>query len=95
MSQPRVIEVAYHDFLTILRQATNASKKIEKTNKTGWASFVQKHNIPEASMNVKGKRASMTGNIKVVIIDGDGASDGYYVYSTDDLFCLKYDLGLE
>ena len=29
------------------------------------------------------------------IIDGAGKADGYYIYSSDDLFCIKYDLGLE
>lgn len=95
MSQPRIIEIPYHDFQKILLHATNARKKIEKFDKTAWVDFVQKHKIPEAGMNVKGKRGAMTGNIKAVIIDGDGAADGYYVYSADDLFCIKYELGLE
>jgi hypothetical protein len=37
----------------------------------------------------------MSGKTKVVIITGEGKADGYYIYSPDDLFCLKYDLGLE
>ena len=95
MGQPRIIEVEYHDFLKILQHATDSKKKIDKADKTGWANFVRKHHIPEAGMNVKAKAGAMSGNTKAVIIDGAGASDGYYIYSSDDLFCLKYDLGLE
>jgi len=51
--------------------------------------------VPEAGMGVKAKAGAMSGNTKAVIIDGVGATDGYYIYSSDDLFCLKYDLGQE
>jgi len=95
MGQPRIIEVEYHDFLKILQHATDSRKKIDKADKTAWANFVRKHKIPEAGMNVKAKAGAMSGNTKAVIIDGDGAADGYYIYSADDLFCIKYDLGLE
>ena len=46
-------------------------------------------------MGVKAKAGAMSGNTKAVIIDGAGKADGYYIYSSDDLFCIKYDLGLE
>ncbi len=95
MNQPRIIEVDYHDFLKTLRRVTNLKKKIEKADKAAWADFVRKYNISEPGMLARGKRGAMSGNIKTVIIDGDGASDGYYVYSADDLFCIKYELGLE
>jgi len=95
MGQPSIVEVEYHDFLKILQHATDARKKVDKADKTAWSSFVRKHKIPEAGMNVKAKAGAMSGNTKSVIIDGDGAADGYYIYSADDLFCIKYDLGLE
>jgi len=46
-------------------------------------------------MGVKARAGAMSGNTRAVIIDGAGADDGYYIYSSDDLFCLKYDLGQE
>jgi hypothetical protein len=95
MGQPRIIEVQYHDFLKILQLATDSKKKIDKSDKEAWMSFVRKHKVPEAGMGVKANAGAMSGNTKAVIIDGAGASDGYYIYSSDDLFCLKYDLGQE
>ena len=95
MGQPSIIEVEYHDFLKILQHATDSKNKIEITDKVRWKGFVREHKIPEAGMGVKAKAGAMSGNTKSVIIDGDGADDGYYIYSSDDLFCLKYDLGAE
>jgi hypothetical protein len=37
----------------------------------------------------------MSGKTKLVIIEGAGKDDGYYIYSPSDVFCLKYDLGLD
>jgi hypothetical protein len=93
MGQPRIIEVNYQEFLGILRRATNSKKKIDTVDKERWDKFVRQHNIPEAGMAVKARSGAMSGNTKTVIIDGDGKADGYYIYSAEDVFCLKYDLG--
>lgn len=95
MGQPSIVEIEYHDFLKILQHATDSKKKIDKADKERWMSFVRKHKVPEAGMNVKAKAGAMSGNTRSVIIDGVGSNDGYYIYSSDDLFCIKYDLGLE
>ncbi len=95
MIQPCIIEIEYHDFLKILQHATDSKTKIDIADKERWKNFVRKHKIPEAGMGVKAKAGAMSGNTKAVIIDGDSAADGYYIYSSDDLFCLKYDLGAE
>jgi hypothetical protein len=95
MGQPRILEIKYHDFLEILQHATNAKKKIDIADKERWRKFVREHNVPEAGMGVKAKAGAMSGKTKAVIIDGDGKADGYYIYSSEDLFCIKYDLGLE
>jgi len=95
MIQPRIIEIEYHDFLKILQHATDSKTKIDIADKVRWKNFVREHKVPEAGMNVKAKAGAMSGNTKAVIIDGDGAADGYYIYSSDDLFCLKFDLGQE
>jgi hypothetical protein len=42
-------------------------------------------------MGVKAKAGAMSGNTRSVIIDDAGADDGYYIYSSDDLFCLKFE----
>ena len=95
MGQPRIIEIPYQEFRTILQRATDLRRKIDPSDKERWGRFVREHDVPEAGMGVKARAGVMSGKTKAVIIDGDGKADGYYVYSTDDLFCLKYDLGLE
>jgi len=95
MGQQRIIEIDYQAFRGILRQATDTNKKIDVADKEQWNAFVRKHDIPEAGMAVKARAGAMSGKTKLVIIDGTGKDDGYYIYSPDDLFCLKFDLGLD
>jgi hypothetical protein len=95
MGQPRIIEIKYQEFLVMLRHATDSMKKIDIADKERWNNFVRAHNVPEAGMAVKAKAGAMSGKTKAVIIEGDGKADGYYIYSAEDLFCLKYDLGLD
>jgi hypothetical protein len=93
MGQPRIIEVNYQEFRAILQRATDLKKKIDPAEKERWNKFVREHNVPEAGMAVKARAGAMSGKTKAVIVDGDGKGDGFYIYSPDDLFCLKYDLG--
>ncbi len=95
MSQRRIYEFNYGDFSMILRKATFAKQKIEKTNKDAWTNYVRKHNVPEAAILSRGKTATMTGEVDGVIIEGAGSSDGYYVYSQDEQICLKFEPGDE
>lgn len=90
---PSIFEVNYQEFLGIFRRATDLKKKIDPADKERWNKFVREHDIPEDGLMVKGKAGTMSGKIKLVIVDGFGKADGYYLYSTDDKFCLKYDLG--
>ena len=93
MNPPGIVEVEYQNFLRILRDATNAKQVIDKTNKEAWAAFVRKHQVPEAGMGVYAKAGAMSGKTQAVIIEGAGAADGYYLYSSEDKFCLKYEVG--
>lgn len=95
MGQPRIIEIGYQEFLAIFQRATDLKRKIDPSDKERWNEFVRGHEVPEAGMGVKARAGAMSGKTKAVIIDGDGKADGYYIYSADDLFCLKYDLGRE
>jgi hypothetical protein len=93
MVQPRIIEIEYHDFLKMLQHAADSKTKIDIADKIRWKKYVRENKVPEAGMGVKAKAGAMSGNTKAVIIDGDGAADGYYIYSSDDLFCLKFEPG--
>jgi hypothetical protein len=95
MGERRIYETQYSDLSGILRKPSNSSKKIEKSDKEAWMAYVKKHNVPEAAVLSRGKSGTMSGKLDVVIIDGAGASDGYYVYSADESFCVKFESGLE
>ena len=93
MSQSGIVEVEYSKFLRILQEAVDAKQTIDKTNKEAWASFVKKHRVPEGGMAVYARAGAMSGKTKSVIIEGAGESDGYYIYSSEDAFCLKCEVG--
>jgi hypothetical protein len=93
VNKPRIYSVDYYDFSTALKAAGNAGHKIEKSDKQRWGDYVRSNKIPEAAMTKRGEAEGVGGRLKFVIIDNDGEWDGYYVYSTDDQFSVKYDLG--
>ena len=95
MSKPRIIEVPYHEFEKNLQRATDTNKTIEKINQPAWSAFVRRHQIPEAGMAVHAGVGAVSGKLQAVIIDGTGDSDGYYIYSSGDRYCMKYELGTE
>ncbi len=93
MNSPRIYSVYYFDFVTALRKATNAKLRIDKAEKQRWTDYVRKNKVPEAAMGKQAESMSVGGKIESVIINDDGEWEGYYVYSNDDQFCVKYDLG--
>ena len=95
MGQRRIYEVQYSDLSGILRKPSSSNYRIEKSNKEAWVAFVKKHNVPEAAALSRGKSGTMDSQLDVVIIDGAGSSDGYYVYSAAESFCVKFESGLE
>jgi len=95
MGERRIYEVQYTELSGILRKLSKSSKKVEKSDKEAWSAYVKKHNVPEAIILSRGKTGTMSGKVESVIIDGLGASDGYYVYSADESFCLKFESGLD
>ena len=95
MGTRRIYEVQYSDLSNILRRPSNSGKKIEKSDKERWMAYVRKHDVPEAAIMSRGKTGTMSGKVDAVIIDGLGAADGYYVFSADESFCVKFESGLE
>jgi len=95
MSQRRIYEIHYPEFAKILRKAADTKKKIEQHDKEAWVNYVRKHDVPEGAMAFKGKNGTLSGSFRLVIIDGTGATDGYYVYAPDEQFCLKFESGQE
>ena len=95
MSQRRIYEFNYSEFSMILRKAIAANQNIEKKDKDPWMAYIKKHNVPEAAVFSRGKTGTMSGKVEGVIIEGTGSTDGFYVYSKDEQFCLKFEPGDE
>ena len=93
MKRPQIVEVDYFEFKTQLRRATNSGRQIEITDKKPWQEYIQKNKIPDAALAVHARSRSTSGKLKQAIIADDSPWDGYYVYSPDEEFCLKLDLG--
>jgi len=87
MGRPRVVDVNYFDFQKNLRKAADQGHRIEKTDRSRWNAFIRENKILEASSismaKAKGER------VTAVIIE-DGPWKGFYVYSPEDEFCLKF-----
>ena len=82
----------YFDFVPALRKAINDGHRIDKAEKQRWADYVRKNKIPEAAMNVKAEAMRVGGRVESVIINDNGEWEGYYVYSNEDQFCVKFDV---
>ena len=95
MGERRILEVHYPDFERDLRTATNQKQKIEPTDKEAWQAYVAKHDVPEPAFKTKANTSTMSRRTEAVIIDGAGASDGYYRYSRDERFALKFESGVD
>ena len=95
MGQRRIIEIHYPEFQKALRSATNQKKKILPADKEAWKAYVRKHNIPEAGFKVRANSGTLSGQTDAVIIEGTGENDGYYLYSADEQFCMKFESGVD
>ena len=92
MNKPRIYSVNYFDFVTALRKAGIDGHRIEKTDKQRWAGYVRSHQVPEAAMGKYAESMGVGGRLEFVIINDNQKWEGYYVYSKDDQFCVKFDV---
>lgn len=92
MAKPRIHAVDYFDFQVALRKAIDTGHRIDKTDKERWGEYVRKNSVPEAAMAKRGAGLLVGGRAEVVIINDNGEWEGYYVYSTLDQACLKFDV---
>ncbi len=90
MGRPQIKEVDYHDFVAQLRKATDKKCRIEKKEKEKWAAYVKLHQVLEPSCFAYARSYGSAAKPQAVIIQSGGSWDGYYVYSDDDMFCLKF-----
>ena len=85
-----LVEFDFYDFRSLLERAARKGHRIERTDRKGWADFLRKNNVPEGACLYHAKQRSMSGEVDTVIISGTSDEDGLYLYSDDDVFCMRY-----
>jgi hypothetical protein len=86
VARAKVIEFDYYQFLRILRRATDAGMRIDKSD-ARWSAYVKAHGLNEvaaaAIARAKFEKADP------VIIDEGHATDGLYFYSKHEEGCVR------
>lgn len=87
MPRAKVVDYDYYKFLQLLRRASDAGRRIDKTDRERWAQYVRDKQVNEiaatAIANQKFERA------EPVILDEGRDTDGLYFYSRDEEGCLR------
>lgn len=93
MARPRIVDVDYFQFQRALRKAIDTGKRIDVAEKDRWLSWVRAHKIKEAAF--KALAAGKYEGLEPVIIDAEDDWKGYYLFSTAEEACLKWERAAE
>lgn len=86
MARGKVVEFDYYEFIKLLRRASDAGQRIDKTD-TRWADYVKTHAINEVAATAIAQQ-KFEGAVPVIIAEGK-ATDGLYFYSKNEEGCLR------
>jgi hypothetical protein len=86
MARAKVVECDYYQFLNILRRATNAGQRIDKSD-SRWAQYVKTHDINEVAATAIA-RQKFESSVPVIIAEGKD-TDGLYFHSKNEEACLR------
>jgi hypothetical protein len=87
MARAKVVEFDYYQFISLIRRATDAGTRIEKSEVDRWAAYVKEHAINEVAATAIA-RQKFESAIPVIIDEGL-PTDGLYFYSKNDEGCLR------
>lgn len=87
MARAKVVECDYYQFLQTLQRASDAGKRIDRTDAGRWAEFVKRHGINEVAATAIALQKFESA--RPVIIDEGLETDGLYFYSRDEEACLR------
>lgn len=90
MRRSRLVEVNYFDFTKNLKAASDSGVRIERTDRDRWAAYIKAHEVKEAGSEAIARTQTGASDLRSVIIDGDGAWAGYYLYSKDTGICFRF-----
>jgi len=86
MARSKVVEFDYYQFLNLLRRATNAGARIERSDPR-WPEYIKQHTINEvAALAIA--RQKFEGAVGVILAEGE-STDGLYFYAKNDEGCLR------
>lgn len=86
MARAKVVEQDYYQFLNLLRRATDAGQRIDKSD-ARWAEYVKKNGINEVAATAIA-RQKFESVIPVILAEGKD-TDGLYFYSKNEEGCLR------
>ena len=86
MARGKVVEFDYYEFGKLLRRATDAGARIDKSD-VRWADYVKTHGINEVASTAIAHQ-KFEGAVPVILAEGKD-TDGLYFYSKNDEACLK------
>jgi hypothetical protein len=86
MARAKVVPFDYYEFVNLLRRATDAGARIDKSD-SRWSGYVKDNNINEVAATAIA-RQKFESIVPVIIAEGGGA-DGLYFYSKQEESCLK------
>jgi hypothetical protein len=86
MARGKVVEFDYYEFSKLLRRATDAGTRIDKSD-ARWADYVKTHGINEVAATAIAQQ-KFEGAVPVILAEGK-ESDGLYFHSKNEEACLK------
>ena len=86
MARGKVVEFDYYEFGKLLRRATDAGARIEKSD-ARWAEYVKTHGINEVAATAIALQ-KFENAVPVILAEGKD-SDGLYFHSKNEESCLK------
>jgi len=87
MARAKVVEFDYYQFISLLRRATDAGARIDKSDTARWAEYIKSKGINEVAATAIA-RQKFESVIPVIIAEGQD-TDGLYFYSKNDEGCLR------
>ena len=86
MARAKVVEFDYYQFLNVLRRATDASARIDKSDPR-WPEYIKNNGINEVAATAIA-RQKFESVVPVILAEGKD-TDGLYFYSKNEEGCLR------
>ena len=87
MARAKVVDFDYYQFIGLMRRATDAGKRIDKSDDQRWAGYIKSNGINEIAATAIARQKFESA--VPVIIDEGLDTDGLYFYSKNDEGCLR------